>query len=154
MSNQNYWISERNCVWNALYHSYHHQDKKNNKMRAGCLYYNGECIWGNDKNFNLYEDIDVKKFEYGCGHCWTECKDGTIVDWVINDKLGISSQTQVKWDKEELKRQGFVYMPYKNETGIIKTKRQLCCSCKNVKKGLTQECAIDWAKKFWCHRNL
>jgi hypothetical protein len=155
MDNQRYWISEKNCVWNVLYHKHHHNDKRNNNIRAGCLYYNGVCIWGNDNDFNLFENIDVRKFHYGCGHFWTECGDDFIIDWVINKTLGIPSTTQMKWDKEKLKELGFVYVPYTKEEAIIKKmKKTFYCSCKEVKKGEKGECGIDWARNYWKRYDL
>ena len=155
MENQSYWISARCCIWNALYHKYHHIDKKNNSIRAGCLYYKGKCIWGNDAEYNLYENIDTRKFHYGCGHFWMEVGDDLIIDWVINSLLEVPSTEKVKWSKEELKQMGFVYAPYTKEKNIItKTKKLFCCCCKDVKKGINDECYIDWARRRFEWDNL
>ena len=157
MDNTTYWISSYNCAWNVLYHKHHHIDKKNNIIRAGCLYYKDKCIWGNDEDFNLYENIDTRKFHYGCGHFWTETKDGFIIDWVINSLLKISSTDKVKWSKEELEEKGFRYVPYKYEPNIIKKmKKTFSCDCKDVKKGIDvwNECSIDWARRYWKHQDL
>jgi hypothetical protein len=143
-----FWICEKNCVWSAFYHKYH-LDKKHN-VRAGCLYYKGKCIWGNDEDFDLYEKIKTRDFSYSCGHFWTETKDNYIVDWVINKMLCVPSSEKVKWSKEELSELGFEYVRYENEKGIInKSKKLFGCSCKNE-----NTCPITWAKHTWKRYDL
>jgi len=144
LDNNNYWINKNNCYWNALYHTKHHKDKKNNIQRLGAVYYKGVALEGDGNEL----DISAKKFYRGAGHTWTETKDDYIIDWVINNTLNISSNEKVKWSKEELKELGFEYKYYKNEKGIKKKVEEgLNCSCKTNKEW--EQCSIDWAREYW-----
>jgi hypothetical protein len=150
----NYWLSRQNCWWNVLYHIHHSPNKKNHKQRAGLIQYKGKVIYGNDADFNLMEDIDTRRFHYGCGHTWTELKNGEgIIDWVINDILKTPSSTKVIWSMAELTELGFEHIPYKNEKAILnKVKKTFYCSCKDIKSGkknYSDECGIEWARNFW-----
>jgi len=150
----NYWLSRQNCWWNVLYHIHHSPNKKNHKQRAGLIKYKGKVIYGNDADFNLMEHIDTRRFHYGCGHTWTELKNGEgIIDWVINDILKTPSSTKVIWSMAELTELGFEHIPYTNEKALInKSKKTFYCSCKDIKSGkkdYSDVCGIEWARNFW-----
>jgi hypothetical protein len=158
LDNSEYWLSTQNCWWNALYHSAHHNDKKNHTQRCGIVYYKGKMLYGEDPDFKKGADISVREFHYGCGHTWTETKDGFIIDWVINWKLGIKSSEKVKFSKSELEELGFKYVYYTNEDNILKKSRKtFSCKCKTIAKNqkenpikyIQDECSVDWARKFW-----
>jgi hypothetical protein len=69
--------------------------------------------------------------------------------------LKISSTDKVKWSLDELEEKGFRYVPYKYEPNIIKKmKKRFSCDCKDVKKGEWNECSIDWARKYWKHKDI
>jgi hypothetical protein len=145
-----YWISKQNCWWNAVYHTKHHKDKKQHKQRAGCVYYNGKCLYGNDTDYNTYEEITVRQFDSRDGHTWTEVGCDHIVDWVINWALKVPSKEKTRWSKAELAELGFEYKPYTNEAGIIKkAHKRFRCGCKDKDRG-NLPCPIDWAKNTWC----
>jgi hypothetical protein len=145
----NYWISKKNCYWNSAWNA-KHLNIKGNKARYGCIYYQGKCLYGNDGDFNLFETIPTRKFHYGCGHTWTETKDGEIIDWVVNDVLKIPSSQQIVFKKSELEEKGFEWKYYENEKAIkTKTEKMFGCNCKQEAKVEGGECRVIWAKNYW-----
>ena len=142
----NYWISRNNCYWSSAWNT-KHLKIKGNTARFGCIYYKGKCLFGNDRDFNLFETIPTRKFHYSAGHTWTETKDGEIIDWVVNSVLKIPSTEKVLFKKEELEQMGFEWKYYENEKAIkTKTNKMFGCNCKNK---IGDECRVIWAKNFW-----
>jgi hypothetical protein len=147
-----YWINYQNCYWNTSWNT-KHLKIKTNKARYGLIYYKGKCLYGNDSNFNLFEKIPARKFYYGCGHTWTETKDGEIIDWVVNHTLKKSSNEKILWRKDELLELGFEFKYYENEEAIKKkTDKLFGCKCKG--KDVNEECSVLWAKNFWRSSDL
>jgi hypothetical protein len=107
------------CHQDAIYNT-KHLSIRGTKMRCGLVYYKEKCLFGNDIDFNLFEKIPTRKFDYRCGHSWTETKDGKVVDWVVNHTLNISGEEKNEWTYEELKELGFEYKFYEFEDGIRK----------------------------------
>lgn len=146
-----FWLNKDNCYWNVLYHTKHHNNKKNHTQRLGIIYYKGEQIAGGGNDL----DISTRLYYNGGGHTWTETNDGFVIDWVINDKLNIPSSEKVKWSKTELTELGFEYKYYKNEIGIKKkVEKSFYCNCKLKTRNPDRPCPVDWAKHFWSYCDI
>lgn len=160
---KSYSVYKMCCHFDSNYNSKHF---KGNKQRAGCVYYKGRCLYGNldDKTF---EEISTRQvYSTSFLHSWCETKNGTIVDWVINDTLNIPSNEKMEWSFEELTKLGFEYKYYKNEKGILKKiNDSLGCKVKKCdeswyKINLSSPCGFDyscncvWSQVFWSNKRL
>ena len=161
---KSYSVYRQCCHFDANYNANHF---KGNKHRAGCVFYKGECLYGNEEGTKRFENLTTRQaYSNRFLHSWCETKDGTIVDWVINDTLKIPSSEKIEWTFDELKELGFEYKPYIHEKGILK-KINASFKCK-LKKGeeawykpkwdafcgFEYSCQCVWSQVYWRRERL
>jgi hypothetical protein len=142
-----YSLIYQNCSFDAQYNTKHFPKEKN-KWRLGVIFYKEIALYGNDPDFNLGWKISTKDFHYGCGHSWTETKDGDVIDWVVNWKLGVPIEEKCVWTKAELTEKGFLYHYYDNEDAIRKKLERRLGKC-DKKKNPNEQCVCECAKEQW-----
>ena len=160
-----YSVYHGQCHIDAEYNAKHF---KGNKHRAGCVFYKGKCLFGNDDGVDKFENITTREaYSNRFLHSWCETKNGTIVDWVINDTLKIPSSEKVEWNVEELTELGFEYKPYINEKGILKKiNASFGCSKKKGSEDFYKvqnlgyltagdySCGCIWSQHYWIRHKL
>lgn len=116
---------QRNCFINAYINKLNHYKDKNLKMVIGSLGINGWFEYGG-KDWKK-EDFK-KRMEYHCSdsHCWLEDEEGNVYDMLFKEyKYWVEYRTHQPMkrvgliegvSKEELARDGIVYLPACKDT--------------------------------------
>ena len=147
ITNGQYCLVIKSCHFDAQYNTLHFPKQKN-KWRLGVVYKNGRAQYGNDTDYNKFESIEPKMYHYGCGHSWTETKDGDVIDWFINYDQKKPVEEKAVWTKAELAELGYEYKYYTNEDAIRRKTQRDLSKC-NKKKNPTEKCCCEYNYDYW-----